>query len=385
MHTALQPHVSPVANGENLQMKIGARSEIRAMRIAGIALCAGLVAIAAAHSENAQTLLAANRSIQLTGVNIAGAEFGGGNVPGEHGQHYFYPGASTINYYESKGMNIIRLPVLWERLQRRLRAKLDETEMQRVDAVVSYATLKHIKVIIDIHNYAKYQNAIIGTRRLPRNALGDLWRQLAARYKDNSDVIFGLMNEPTKLPTETWLEAANIAIADIRQTGAKNLILVPGNGWSSARDWLSTKYGTPNSQVMLNAIDRGRNSVFEVHQYFDRDFTGTHDDCQSFDIGVQSLAPFTRWARENRKKGFLGEFGAGSNQTCLEALERVLKYMAENNDVWIGWTYWAGGAWWPKDYYTNIEPIDGQDRPQMSVLERFTRFDSLARESPKNR
>jgi endoglucanase len=59
--------------------------------------------------------------------------------------------------------------------------------------------------------------------------------------------------------------------------------------------------------------------------------------------------------------------------------------MAENNDVWIGWTYWAGGAWWPKDYYTNIEPIDGQDRPQMSVLERFTRFDSLARESPKNR
>jgi endoglucanase len=42
--------------------------------------------------------------------------------------------------------------------------------------------------------------------------------------------------------------------------------------------------------------------------------------------------------------------------------------MAQNRDVWIGWTYWAAGAWWPKDYFTSVQPLNGADRPQMNVL-----------------
>ena len=63
-------------------------------------------------------------------------------------------------------MNIIRLPVLWERLQHQLGENLDETEMQRIDAVVNYATSKGMKIIIDVHNYAKYYGAVIGTRKI---------------------------------------------------------------------------------------------------------------------------------------------------------------------------------------------------------------------------
>ena len=320
---------------------------------------------------HSQSPVEGKRSVSLTGVNIAGGDFGADHVPGIFGQDYIYPEHSSIDYYAAKGMNIIRLPVLWERLQRHLGTDLDETEMQRIDAVVTYATSKGFKIIIDVHNYAKYFGSVIGTRKLPPTELGDLWRRIAVRYKDNDLVVFGLMNEPTQLRTEIWLEAANDAIAKIRRAGAKNLILVPGNGWSSARDWMSAKYGTPNSNVMLNVVDPGENFVFEVHQYFDRDFTGTHADCQSLDIGVTTLTPFTRWAREHRKRGFLGEFGAGSSPMCLDALDRVLKFMAANNDVWLGWTYWAAGSLWAKDYFTNIEPLDGQDRPQMSVLKKY--------------
>jgi endoglucanase len=353
---------------------------IRTVQFAfGISICA-FANFNFAHSDSQ---ISANRSKQLTGINIAGAEFGGDHVPGVHGQHYIYPNTNSIDYFAAKGMNIVRLPVLWERFQHEIAGDLDETEMQRVDAVVNYATAKRIKVIIDIHNYARYRKAVIGTKELPQSALGALWRQIAARYKGNDFVVFGLMNEPIGLRTETWLEAANIAIADIRRTGAKNLILVPGNGWSSARDWMSSHYGTPNSQIMMNIVDPDNNFVFEVHQYFDRDFTGTRDDCQSPDIGVASLKAFTIWARENRKRGFLGEFGVGSNPTCLETLNRVLEFMAENSDVWLGWTYWAAGPWWPKDYYTNIEPLDGQERPQMSILEKYIRHDGSLREVSK--
>ena len=29
--------------------------------------------------------------LQYAGVNLAGAEFGGGNLPGQYGTHYIYP------------------------------------------------------------------------------------------------------------------------------------------------------------------------------------------------------------------------------------------------------------------------------------------------------
>ena len=149
----------------------------------------------------------------------------------------FIPTPATVAYFAAKGMNIIRVPVLWERIQQQVGGELDAQEMRRLDAVIDHAASKGMRVIVDVHNYAAYHGSIIGTKSLPTNALGDLWRRIAERYKDNETVVFGLMNEPNSLPTETWLEAANIAIAEIRRTGAKNLILVPGNGWSSARDW----------------------------------------------------------------------------------------------------------------------------------------------------
>lgn len=360
-------------NGEKRR---GLRRDFHMNRLAWIARSAALAALAAvavvafpgevAHTSAAT---APAQKLRYTGVNFAGASFGAERVPGKINYDYFYPKPANIDYFANKGMNIIRLSVLWERLQHQAKAKLDEEEMQRIDAAVRHASSKGMKTIIDVHNYAEYFKKLIGTPDVPVGAFADLWRRIAARYKANQDVVFGLMNEPKGLRTETWLEAANAAIQAIRQSGAQNLILVPGNGWSSARDWMGSSYGTSNSKVMLGVADPRNNYLIEVHQYFDRDFTGTHAQCQSADIGVQSLAQFTEWAREHGKRAFLGEFGAGANATCLAALDNVLKYVAANSDVWVGWTFWAAGPWAP-DYYTSIEPVDGRDRPQMTVLEK---------------
>lgn len=323
---------------------------------------------------------AAGTSVQYAGVNLPTAAFGSESVPGTYGRDYIYPQPSTLNYFAEKGMNIVRLSVLWERLQHRLQADLDKAEVRRLDAVINYAESKGMWVILDVHNYANYYGSVVGSKSLPTNALGDLWRRLSDRYKENDTVIFGLMNEPNGLPTETWLEAANIAIAEIRQTGAKNLILVPGNGWSSARDWTGGSYGTPNSDVMLKIEDPADNFAYEVHQYFNSDFTGFTADCQSVDIGISTLTPVTEWARQHGQRVFLGEFGLGPSGTCLATLDRIMRFVSENKDVWLGWTYWAGGEWWPTDYFTNIQPTDGRERPQILVLQKYLRGDSAYRE-----
>lgn len=328
----------------------------------------------------AQFANAAGASVDYAGVNLPVAAFGAESVPGTYGKDYIYPQPSTLDYFAKEGMNTVRLAVLWERLQHQLGGELDNSEMQRVDAVIAYAGSKGMRVIVDVHNYARYYGSVIGSKDLSTSALGDLWRRLGERYKGNETVIFGIMNEPNGLPTETWLEAANIAIAQIRQTGAKNLILVPGNGWSSARDWLGAGYGTPNSEVMLKVKDPANNFAYDVHQYFDSDFTGTSAACQNADIGIATLTPVTEWSRQHGQRAFLGEFGVGANATCLAALDRVMRFLSENKDVWLGWTYWAGGEWWPADYFTDIQPRDGRDRPQISVLRKYLRSNSSYRE-----
>jgi endoglucanase len=327
---------------------------------------AAVLAICAAHSADA-----ADGSLRFTGVNIAGGEFAPDNLPGVYDRDYTYPDPTSLDYFAAKGMTVVRVPVLWERIQPKLGSELDGAEMARLDAVVAHAASKGMRVILDVHNYAAYRGSMIGTTSVPTSALGDLWRKIAARYKDKESVVFGLMNEPNNLKTETWFEAANIAIAQIRGTGAKSLILVPGNGWSSARSWVDRDYGTSNGEVMLGIKDPADNFVYDVHQYFNSDWTGTSADCQSRDIGISTLTPFTQWARQHHQRGFLGEIGVGAGSTCLDALDRTLRFMSDNSDVWVGLTYWAGGAWWPKDYFTNVQPLDGKDRPQMTILEKY--------------
>jgi endoglucanase len=61
---------------------------------------------------------------------------------------------------------------------------------------------------------------------------GQFWGELANRFKDNEKVIFGLMNEPHDMPSSLLFNNLQAAITAIRATGAKNLILAPGNSWS---------------------------------------------------------------------------------------------------------------------------------------------------------
>lgn len=316
-------------------------------------------------AANAQPATAA--TLRFTGVNIAGAEFNGRKLPGRPATDYFYPSKPMIDHFAALGMNTIRLPFLWERLQPTLNAELDTDELKRLDDTVKYATGRGLHVVLDVHNYAAYRQQPIGTADVNAAALADLWRRLAQHYKGDRNTIFGLMNEPKGLKTETWLEAANAAIAAIRQAGATNLILVPGNAWTGAHSWHGKSYGTPNAEAMLGVKDPGNNYAFEVHQYLDRDYSGTHPDCRSEQIGVTTLERFTQWLRDNGKRGFLGEFGGGADPVCLAALDAMLNYMAQNSDLWIGWTYWAGG-FWPPSYFTSVQPVDGADRPQMAVL-----------------
>jgi endoglucanase len=315
-------------------------------------------------------------ALEYGGVSLAGAEFGEGNLPGIHGTHYTYPGQDEVDYFKSRGMSIVRLCFRWERLQPSLGADLESNELARLNGFVSVTTAKGMRVVLDPHNYARYHGNVIGSAQVPMSAFGDFWARLAGIYKTNGCVVFGLMNEPHDMATETWRDAAQIALNAIRATGATNLVLVPGNGWSGTHSWLQNWYGTPNGTALLGITDPASNFAFEVHQYLDGDSSGTTTSIVDEAIGATRLADFTQWCRTHNRRGFLGEFAAANSTFGTgrgdEAISNMLSHIEANGDVWVGWTWWAAGPWWG-EYMFTLEPSGGFtiDRPAMGVLRRF--------------
>lgn len=317
-------------------------------------------------------------AVEFTGINLNGAEYGETQIPGIYGVDYIYPSFSEVNHFLEKGMNTFRVPFLWERIQPVKSGSLDAAELERLDIFVDYATGSGAHVILDPHNFAAYYGEVIGAPggSVTADDFASLWFQLATHYADNDRVIFGLMNEPVGLgdslrpggTTEAWLVSANTAIAAIRDAGASNLILVPGNGYTGAWSWLDDFYGTPNGEVMLGVVDPLNNFAYEVHQYMDADSSGRSTEVVSPTIGAERLADFTLWLRENGARGFLGEFAASGDPLPLTALDIMLDHIDANDDVWIGWTYWFASAWNTGDPF-NIEPVGGADRPQLAVLQ----------------
>jgi len=300
----------------------------------------------------------------LLGVNLAGAEFGS-NVPGVFGTDYTYPTHAEIDYYASKGLDVIRLPFLWERMQHTEFGTLDATELGRLTDVVNYATGKGLKIEIEPHDYGYGFGALIGSAQTPNSAFADFWGKLAQHFESNPNVIFGLMNEPHDQSAATWLGSANAAIAAIRNVGAVSQeILVPGSYWDGAWTWTSTD----NAAVVGTGVqDAAHNFAFEVHQYLDADGSGTHPGAVSATIGVERLTAITQWAEATGNHLFLGEVGVTTDQTSLTALDGMLTYMQQHTDAWQGATYWAGGPWWG-NYMFSIEPQNGVDKPQMAIL-----------------
>ncbi|ACA16017.1 glycoside hydrolase family 5 [Methylobacterium sp. 4-46] len=289
-------------------------------------------------------------AMQLLGVNVTSGDTG--RLPGVAGVDYVYPTRWDIDYISSKGMNVIRLPVFWERLQHVPFGALDEAEMAHIDDLVSYATSKGISVVFDLHNFGFGYGYPVGGPITTDSTLADFWGRIAKRYVSNSGIIFGLMNEPQAQPASDWIRSVNSAIQAIRSAGATQEILVPGAYGDSALSWSSTDNATV---VGTGVNDPLHNFAFEVHMYFDTNSWGTEPGAISATIGSERLAAVTAWAEANNAQLFLGEFGVGTDQTSLAALDNALSYMEQHAHVWQGGTYWVAGPQLPHPFYS-VEP-----------------------------
>jgi endoglucanase len=83
--------------------------------------------------------------------------------------------------------------------------------------------------------------------------------------------------------------------------------------------------------------------AFDIHEYLDVDFSGTHSVCSS--LASTYLAPLTAWLQQYGFKAMITEFGAANGTECDSYVVDIINYMADNPE-YIGWSAWAAGPLW---------------------------------------
>lgn len=229
------------------------------------------------------------------GVNVTGPEMGAAAIEptssfsnesvGVLDQTYHYDSAATFAYLASHGMQVVRIPFRWERLQRAPYAPLDVAELGRLTAMAHAASDAGLRVVLDMHNYGSYYlwNGTVGVRRaigsaqLPVGAFKDMWARLAWAFSGDQAVwAFDLMNEPVNMPATAkrsaarlWEQASQTAVDVIRRTGDKRLLMVPGYQWSGMTSWSANH---PVAWIK----DSARNVMYEAHQYWNSSGSGVY-------------------------------------------------------------------------------------------------------------
>ncbi|KQM30541.1 cellulase family glycosylhydrolase [Sphingomonas sp. Leaf10] len=298
----------------------------------------------------------------MLGINLSGAEFGKGD---RYGYDYIYPSLKDLSFYAQKGIELVRLPVKWERMQDKLGGALDEQELGRLLKFLDNAQSLGMKVIIDVHNYGRFAGKAIGTGDVTVEKFADFWSKLADAVGDKPAVYgYDLMNEPHNMPNKTvWPAAAQAAVDAIRTLGDKTTIFVEGESWANATNW-----GAHNPN--LDIKDPADNIVYEAHLYLDKNQSGTYagnydQEGATADVGVKRLQAFVKWLEEKGARGFIGEFGVPSDDPRWQvALDNMLQAM---NDYGLSGTYWGAGKWF-NGYNVGLLDKNGNGKASLDTL-----------------
>jgi hypothetical protein len=309
------------------------------------------------------------------GVNITGADFsdtgpGGGLYAGTLYGQYYYPQPGDWTLLASRGITLVRLPIRWERIQPTLKQPLDSTQVGYVTTALGYAAAAGIKVVLDIHNYGRYDTTAAtnstfnnnGVYDLGQNAPGthngqavggtmiscfvDLWTRLTTQFHNTSGLwSWGICNEPHDLTGNvgTWQEATRQATEAIRLVDQTHHINVGGYNYSGIAPWYanngSTAWLTETIPAGQTGAGSARNTdpliIWEGHMYFDYD--GTYSG---------SGSSFTNLNQAAINAGFAAYTNAGGTPVTLDITSQTgdqVLYSSSMDSIY-DWTIPTNGS-----------------------------------------
>lgn len=285
-----------------------------------------------------------------------------------YGKNYKFCSAAEVDALIGAGMNTFRILFGWEAISRTLGGPLDPLYSARLYELVDHITMvRGCNVVLDIHgdgdaDFAAYRDVTVVNPAVAQ-ALAELWRQIASKYKYNDRVMYGLTNEPHNISAPIWFSVAQRCITAIRSTGARQTIIVPGTDWTGAGSW------TINNGPAWNLVDPLNNLQFQVHLYVDGDSGGKTRDIVSPTIGSDRIIKAIEWGRAKGIGLYLAEVAMDATNPAAKACwDNLYATMIANSDVVTGFAWWARGpnGWWD-GYRFGLYRPDGP-APNMELI-----------------
>ncbi|MCZ2836043.1 glycoside hydrolase family 5 protein [Modestobacter sp. VKM Ac-2985] len=306
-------------------------------------------------------------------------------VPGTADTDYHWNSGDFYQYLYGRGHRVVRIDFLWERVQLRPGAELNDQGVMELREAVRRAEDAGLLVILDMKNYGRYwladdTQAMLG-RDISIDDFAGVWKRLAESLSDQSAVVaYGLMNEPWGLDApgvaespSVWQRYSQAAVEAIRSTGDERAVFVAGDEWSGVWNW-AQENGEP---WIDDPID---NVYYEAHIYFDANTSGTYVNSYEAtesdavargwdgleDRVASEIGNYTAWLAEHEQRGFVGEIGwpSGTDAAEWNTIGELAYQLL--NDAEVGATYWATGEWLATDggMYALDAYNRGQGEPQ---------------------
>ncbi|MBV9821244.1 MAG: cellulase family glycosylhydrolase [Actinobacteria bacterium] len=280
---------------------------------------------------------------------------------------------ALLDWYVSKGMASVRLMFSWEAVQSALGGPVPATGANYADYwtdltdVLTRLLARDIAVTLapwQFNPASGDTDVVYAGAAFTAANFADFWGKFATAVNgatgNDQRVAFDLLNEPhthaesgnrpgdVGISAADWFGCAQAAITAIRTAGATNTVFVPGMAYTAAGSFVSNG----SAARWLTLTDPLGNLAVTVHCY----------------SGLGSASPtvlsnacidLVAWARSNGVKVQVGEIAidAGPNglppSGSTPALAQAQwsdwqQYCLANDDVLIGWHWWANSApgWW---------------------------------------
>ena len=248
-----------------------------------------------------------------------------------------------------RGFTAIRLPVRWNaHALETAPYTIDPAFFKRIDWAVQQAFENNLAIVVNIHHYEE-ELALDPTGHQARFLA--LWEQIAEHYQDYpNSLLFEPMNEPNGLMTpKHWNDLIALVVPVIRATNpTRNIVIGPAD-WNSLNDL---------DELSLPADDRHIIVTFHFYQPFQfthqgaewmpgsDSWLGTEWKASSaekqaiqFDFNIVD-----KWAKDNNRPIFLGEFGAYSKADMNSRVLWTAFIAREAEKRNFSWGYWEFGA-----------------------------------------
>ncbi len=209
-------------------------------------------------------------------------------------------------------------------------------------AIQNYVTVLNqqgMYVILDLH-----WNAPGATKATGQTNMADsdhspaFWTGVANAFKGNTTVIFDLYNEPHDISWSCWKDSSSGScgtvagmqqlINAVRSTGAKNVVMAGGLGWSSdLSGWLANK-----------PTDPANNLAASWHMYGNSGCEGS-GMCWNTSLMTNVI---------NQVPVIVGEFGESSDGSVCgtNIVNAFMTWLDQHQTSYVAWTWdtWGGGC-----------------------------------------